>query len=235
MHDAVKQGFREGFNHYLPYSIGFVVWGLVTGIAMRSSGLSLTESIGMNLIVYGATAQLGTLPLITQGAPIWLIALTALVLNLRFLIFSATLAPVFQGVRLKHRWLSGYLLVDGVAAAYSSRLLAAPNTAWRYGYFLGPSLWSWACWQLATLVGELLADSIPRNWPLGFMATIALLVLLIPMCRERSMLASALVGGAMVIVLGWLPLRMGLFCAILFGMVAGYLTEQWVDRKVEHA
>lgn len=234
MQDAFKQGFREGFHHYLPYSMGFIPWALVTGIAMRSSGLSITESMGMNIIVYGGTAQLGTLPLIAHGAPVWLISLTALILNLRFLIFSATLAPAFKGIGRKHRWLSGYVLGDGVVAACASRLLTEQNTAWRYGYYLGPSLWAWASWQLATLIGVLLAGSIPHNWSLGFMATIALLVLLIPMCRERSMLVSALVGGGMAVALRGLPLRMGLFCGILIGMAAGYLAEQWANRKIKH-
>lgn len=234
MQNSFKQGFKEGFNHYLPFSMGFIPWGVATGIAMRSSGLSIAESMGMNIIVSGGTAQLGTLPLIVHGAPLWLISFTALILNLRFIIFSATLAPAFKGVGRRHRWLSGYVLGDGVVAACANRLLMEQNTAWRYGYYLGPSLWAWTSWQTAVLVGVLLAGSIPHNLSLDFMATIGLLVLLIPMCSERSMLVSALVGGGMAVLLKGLPLRMGLFCAILIGMAAGYIFEQWTIEKVKH-
>jgi predicted branched-subunit amino acid permease len=46
---------------FLPLSVGLVPWAIVTGIAMRSIGLSPAEAMGMNLLVYAGTAQLGTL------------------------------------------------------------------------------------------------------------------------------------------------------------------------------
>lgn len=234
MTNSFRQGFREGFYHYLPYSLGFIPWALVTGIAMRGSGFSLIESMGMNLIVYGGTAQLGTLPLIVSGAPAWLIALTALVLNLRFLIFSATLAPAFKEVSHRQRWFAGYVLGDGVVAACASRLLTEKDANWRFGYYIGPSLWAWGLWQVDTLIGILLAGHIPHNWSLEFMATIALLVLLIPMTRQTPMLLAALVGGCVAVVLHGIPLRMGLFAAIVVGMAAGFLAEHLQMRKARH-
>lgn len=229
-----QQGAREGFVHYLPYSLGLLPWGLVTGIAMRDAGFSSFEAMGMSLIVFGGTAQLGTLPLIVSGAPAWLIVLTALALNLRFLIFSAILAPAFKGVGKRLRWLSGYLLSDGVVAACASRLLRADSTSWRLGYYLGPSLWNWAFWQVSTLAGILLTEVIPQGWSLEFMATIAMLVLLIPMARQRPMLLAALVGGGTAIALHTLPLRLGLFVAIVLGMGAGFLAEYSQMEKIRH-
>ena len=107
MTESFRMGAREGFRAFLPLSVGLIPWALVTGVAMRSTGLSVVEAVGMNLIVFAGTAQLGTLPLIGAGAPLWLIAVTALVLNLRFLIFSAALAPAFERVPLLQRMLSG--------------------------------------------------------------------------------------------------------------------------------
>ena len=89
MESAFRRGAREGLRDFLPISVGLLPWAMVTGIAMRSIGLSEIESLGMNLLVYAGTAQLGALPLIAAGAPLWLIMLTALALNLRFVIFSA--------------------------------------------------------------------------------------------------------------------------------------------------
>ena len=142
MNTPFRRGLREGFHHFLPFSVGLVPWALVTGIAMRGAGFSIGEAMGMNVIVFGATAQLGTLPLIVAGAPVWLMVLTALALNLRFLIFSAALAPGFAGIALRRRWLSGYLLTDGVFAACADRLLTEKDPDWRFGFCLGPSLCS---------------------------------------------------------------------------------------------
>jgi predicted branched-subunit amino acid permease len=67
---------------------GLFAWGVVTGAAMMQSGLSLWQSLLMTLIVYAGSAQLAALPLLAAGAPIWVIAFTALMVNLRFVIFS---------------------------------------------------------------------------------------------------------------------------------------------------
>lgn len=230
MNDDFRRGLREGFRHFLPYSVGLVPWALVTGIAMRGAGFSVVEAMGMNLIVFGATAQLGTLPLIVAGAPWWLMVLTALALNLRFVIFSAAVAPAFAGVPARLRWLSGYLLTDGVFAACADRLLTERNADWRLGYYLGPSLWSWGVWQASTLAGILAAGAIPAGWSVEFMATIALLVLLVPMSRQRPMLVAALVGGAAAVALRGMPLRLGLVSAIVVGIAAGFAAEHWGAR-----
>src|SRR5690554_1592435 len=105
-------GGRAGFRAFLPLSVGVLPWALVTGMAMVGAGFSPLEAMGMNIIVFSGTAQLGTLPLIASGAPLWLIVATALALNLRFVIFSAALAGRFAGFPARHRWLAGYLLTD---------------------------------------------------------------------------------------------------------------------------
>jgi hypothetical protein len=58
MNDSFKRGAREGFRLFLPMSVGLVPWAIVTGIAMRSIGLSPVEAMGMNLIVYAGTFML---------------------------------------------------------------------------------------------------------------------------------------------------------------------------------
>jgi predicted branched-subunit amino acid permease len=163
--------------------------------------------MGMSLIVFGATAQLGTLPLIVAGAPLWLIVATALVVNLRFLIFSAAMARPLAGGRPGLRWLCGYLLTDGVFATMLERLRTEPDPAWRLGAYLAPSVWCALVWQTSTLVGVLAAGSIPRNWSLEFMASIALLVLMVPMARVRPMLVSAATGGVLAVLLRGMPLE----------------------------
>ena len=92
---SFRAGAREGFRAFLPLSVGLVPWALVTGMSMVGIGMTPLQAMGMNVIVFAGTAQLGTLPLIAAGAPLWLIVATALALNLRFLIFSAAIAQGF--------------------------------------------------------------------------------------------------------------------------------------------
>ena len=231
MDSAFRSGAREGMRAFLPISVGLVPWAIVTGIAMRSIGLSELESMGMSLLVFAATAQLGTLPLIASGAPLWLIFLIGLVLNLRFVIFSAAIAPAFHDHSLARRLASSYLLTDGVFAAVSEKLRSSDDPQWRWGCYLVPSLYGWALWQVCALVGVLGAGAVPQDWSLEFMATIALMIMLVPMVRTRPMLLAALVGGLGTVLLRGMPLRLGLFVAIALGIAAGFAAEHWQERR----
>ncbi|MCZ4304328.1 AzlC family ABC transporter permease [Zoogloeaceae bacterium G21618-S1] len=219
-------GARSGFRIFLPLSIGLIPWALVTGVALTSAGLNVVEAMGMNLMVYAGVAQIATLPLIVAGAPLWLIGLTALALNLRFLIFSAAIARGFRGMPLRLRIPSGYLLIDGVFALCTERMLTVHDRHWRFGYFVAPSLWGWLLWQSFVLTGVLGAGALPQGWSLEFMATIALMVILVPLSKNRSMLVAALVGGVASVLLRDMPLKLGVIVAIVLGIVAGFAASR---------
>lgn len=230
MHPSFREGAREGFRVAFPQSIGLIPWALVTGVAMVTAGFTPLQAMGMNVIVFAGVAQLGTLPLIVAGAPLWLIVTTALVLNLRFLIFSAAIAQGFRGIGAGKRWLSSYLLIDGVFAACFEKMLTHEDRRWRLGYYLAPSIWSWLLWQVFALTGVLAAGSIPRNWSIEFMATIALIVILLPMTKFRPMLVAAATGGSMAVLLHGMPLRLGVIVAIIAGIGAGFLAEHLLPK-----
>jgi predicted branched-subunit amino acid permease len=227
MKPSFRAGVREGFTAFLPVSVGLVPWALVTGVAMVSAGFSPLQALGMNVIVFAGTAQLGTLPLIAAGAPWWLIVATALALNLRFVIFSAAIANGFREMPTPTRWFVGHLLTDGVFATCLDKMLTHDDRHWRLGYYLAPALWSWLLWQVFATVGIFAAGVIPKGWSIEFMATIALLVLLAPMTKLRPMLVAALVGGAAAVALRGLPLRLGVIAAIVAGIAAGFAAEHW--------
>jgi predicted branched-subunit amino acid permease len=229
---SFRLGAREGFHSFLPMSVGLIPWAMVTGMAMISAGLSPFQAMGMNVIVFAGTAQLGTLPLISAGAPLWLIVITALALNLRFLIFSAAISRGFNGVGTPMRWWCGHLLTDGAFACCVEKMLATTDRNWRLGYYLAPSVWSWVLWQVFALIGVLAAESIPKHWSLEFMATIALLVLLVPMAKQRPMLVAAIASGIAAVLLRGMPLRLGLIVAIVVGILAGFAAEHW-NKKAE--
>jgi len=231
MNESFKRGASEGLRRMLPLSVGLIPWAIVTGVAMRSSGLSAAESIGMNLLVFAGTAQLGTLPLIASGAPLWLIVLTALVLNLRFVIFSAALAPSFERQSWARRVATSYLLVDNVFILCADGFKRSDDPHWRWGFYLVPALWVWLVWQVFGLAGVFGAAVFPRDWSLEFMATIALMVMLVPLAQLRTMLVAAIVGGLGAVLLRGLPLRLGVIAGIALGIAAGFAAEHWTQQR----
>ena len=224
------RGARSGFLAFLPLSVGLIPWALVVGMAMTSAGFTPLQAMGMNILVFAGTAQLGTLPLIVDQAPLWLIVATALALNLRFVIFSAAIAPCFAGVSTPMRWFAGHLLTDGSFACCFEPMRAADDPRWRLGYFLATGVWSWLLWQVFALIGILAAHRLPRDWSLEFMASIALIVLLVPMAKVRPMLVAALAGGASATLLRQMPLRLGIVTGIAIGIAAGFAAEHWQEK-----
>lgn len=224
-------GVREGFIAFLPVSVGLIPWALVVGMAMTSAGFTPLQAMGMNIIVFAGTAQLGTLPLIADSAPLWLILATGLALNLRFLIFSAGIAPGFRGIGTGSRWLCGHLLTDGSFAVCFDKLMQVDDPRWRVGYYLVTGVWSWLLWQSFALAGIFAAGIVPKSWSLEFMATIALIVLLVPMAKSRPMLVAAIVGGGGAVLLRGMPLRLGVVTAICLGIAAGFAAEHWQEKR----
>ncbi len=113
----------------LPVAPGIASWGLMTGVAMMKSGLSLTESLAMALLVFAGSSQLAAMPLIIAGAPMWVILATGFCVNLRFVVFSLHLRPYMMHLPLWRRMLGGYLTADLTYVLFTKRFPhAPPNT-----------------------------------------------------------------------------------------------------------
>ena len=150
-----REGFGRGIRTVAPLLIGTGIWGLVTGVAMVKVGLTTTQAIAMTLLVFSGTVQLASLPLIAADAPLWVVMLTAIVVNLRFVIFSAGLHPFFRRFSLGRRWLLSYFMVDMSFAMFLSRFADAPRdqrgTTEQVWFFLGMSAGSWIVWQTTSI------------------------------------------------------------------------------------
>ncbi len=86
--------FARGARDMAGVSLGIAAWGLLTGVAMAKSGLPLPLALLMSLLVFAGSAQLAVLPLMTGGAPLWVVWATAFCVNLRFIVFSAGWRPL---------------------------------------------------------------------------------------------------------------------------------------------
>ena len=95
--------FREGMRDVSPQSPGIAAWGLMTGVAMVKSGMSVFEAVAMTMTVFAGSSQLAAIPLIVAGAPAWVILATGFCVNLRFVVFSLHLRPFLMHLPLWQR------------------------------------------------------------------------------------------------------------------------------------
>ena len=209
----------------LPATPALAAWALVTGVAMAKSPLTLAQSAGFGLIAYAGAAQLAALPLLVAGAPLAVAILSALMVNLRFVIYSAALAPSLRSLKLRERLALGYLVSDMGFVLYMRRaaeLRDAPARGW---YFAGAGLAVMAVWHTASLVGLFAGTAIPTAWGLDFAGALALLALLVPMLATRPALAGSSVAAVLSVALDGLPVRLGLVVAILAGIAVAVFAE----------
>ena len=59
---AARDAFRAGYTDIAPAIPATMAWGLVTGVAMAQSGLSLAQAYGLAVLAFAGSAQLAVLP-----------------------------------------------------------------------------------------------------------------------------------------------------------------------------
>jgi predicted branched-subunit amino acid permease len=251
------QEFSEGARAMLPVAPGIASWALMTGVAMMKSGLSLTESLAMALIVFAGSSQLAAMPLILAGAPAWVILATGFCVNLRFVVFSLHLRPYMMHLPLWRRLLGGYLTADLTYVLFTRRfphsvpmVLSTPNLIansvymaggeglkslesvtlerdQQQAYLLGNSLVNWASWVLPCVAGVLLANLIPQAWGLGFAGILALVGIACSLASSQLRIVSALIAGAAGVVAFALPLRLNILVAIAVAVMVCLSLERF--------
>jgi predicted branched-subunit amino acid permease len=221
-----RAAFRRGMRELLPFGPGVFAWGLVTGVAMAKSGLTVAQALGLGFLAYAGSAQLAALPLMAAVAPLWLVTLTAVIVNLRFVVYAMVLRRHLAQLSLNTRLWLGYLTGDVMFVRYSAMLEQEPDYPQRVAYFAGGATCNWIIWQVSSLIGILAAGAIPAHWGLGLAGTLALIALVVPLCRDRAALTGVLVSGAVAVLAHDLPLRLGLLLGIVVGCAFAIVLER---------
>jgi len=231
--DLEKRAYREGVKACAPTMLGIGAWGMVTGMAMVKTGLTLWQALGMTFLVFAGSAQLASLPLIAANAPIWMVFLTALVVNLRFVIFAAAIAPHFAHLPWYKRLWHGYFNADITMALFPRRFPAETvnRPEGKVGFFNGICYSNWIAWQSGSVLGILLASQIPESWGIGFAGTLALLAITIPLTINAAALVGVVVASIVAVAAASLPYRLGLLLAVIVGMSAAMVVDTYLDKK----
>lgn len=213
-HPAYMQGAKDS----IPMLPGMAAWGLTMGVAMVNSGMSLVESIAMTLLVFAGSSQLAAIPLIAVGAPMWVVLLTGLCVNLRFVVFSAHLRPYLMHLSRWKRLLSGYLTADLSYVQFVSKFpkpgTSADQQHEQDAFLAGNTGLTWLVWMLSSLLGIVLAHQVPVQWGLGFAGILSLLGILCSLATSRLRVVAAVVSSAVAVVAYALPLKMNIVVAI---------------------
>jgi len=221
----MNKDFIAGAKGALPILIGVIPFAMISGVAAVSVGLTFFETMGMSVLVFAGASQLVVFQLMTTGSPWIIMVLTAWVINVRFTMYSATLAPYLQKLSTWQKALLAYMLSDQAFGVSLSHFVAAKEEVNHRWYYFGTALLIWVTWQISAITGSLLGSLVPASWGFDFAFPLSFMALMFAALRDRPTVIAALAGGTTAVLAKGLPYNTGLVLATILGIAAGYWTE----------
>ena len=223
-----KQEFFSGARNTFPLLIGAFPFGLIYGTLAITSGLSMGAAVAMSAMVFAGSAQFVAVGLIAANAPVPIIILTTFIVNLRHMLYSATLLPYLKKLPQRWRLPLAFWLTDETFAVTVHRFQTNDSSPYRHWFQLGSSIAMYLNWQLCCFLGLMLGDQIPdaKGWGLDVAMPIAFIGMIIPFVNNIPMVICVLTAGASSLLTLGFPYKLGLIFSACIGIAAGIITER---------
>ena len=227
-----KSSYLRGVLDGAPFVLVVVPFAALFGVVASEAGLPLAEVMGFSVLVIAGAAQFAALQLMQDGAPTLVILATALAVNLRMAMYSASITPHLGALKPWQKALVAYLLVDQSYMLAIARYEAQPQMPLgeKFAYYLGVISPVAPTWYLASLAGALLGAAIPPAFALDFALPITFLAMIAPMLKSAAHVAAALTSVLVALALAWMPYGSGLLLAALAAMMVGAEVERQMAR-----
>lgn len=226
-----KQAFWNGVRAEFPLLVGVFPFGLIYGTLAVKAGLSTLPAQLMSSIVFAGSSQFVAAQLIHDAAPGMVIIVTIAVVNLRHMLYSASLAPYLKDLSLKWKIMLSYFLTDEAYAPSILKFEKDGVTATGHWFLLGAGFALWFIWQVSTALGIFLGAAIPESWSLDFALPLTFIAMVVPALKNRPMIAAALSAGGTALLAHNFPFRLGLILAAVTGIVVGTILESIKPTK----
>jgi predicted branched-subunit amino acid permease len=241
MSPSHRTSFLTGVKAELPILLGVFPFGMIYGALAIGAGMPVGAAQAMSAVVFAGSSQFIMTQLYGAGAPVLLIVLTAGVVNLRHMLYSASVAPYIKHLSPTWKALLAYLLTDEAFAVVITHygrekpvrdqpgghlVIAENDQPGDHWFFLGAGLALWSIWQISTALGILLGAVVPPGWSLDFSLALTFIALVAPALIDRSSVAAAVCAGVVALLGASLPYKLGLLAAALVGIAVGMALEK---------
>jgi len=223
--EAKRRELTAGIRASLPVLVGVAPFGLITGVSAAAIGMGDGLAVAMSAIVFAGASQLAAVALLDAAAAWPVIVITALIINLRMVMYSAALEPHFRFLARPTRMLLAYLLTDQAFALSITSYADRPGRRYPHWYYGSIGLTLWATWMATTALGVLAGAQVPESWGLTFAVPLVFLALIFPAITDRATASAAVVAGTAALVAQPLPYNLGLVVAAVAGITTGAVVE----------
>ena len=220
--------FIQGVLNGAPHSLVIGPFGFLFGVVATEAGLSIFETLSFSVLVVAGAAQLTALELMQDNTPTVIVILSALALNLRMALYSASLTPHLGTAGFWQRAAAAYSLVD---QSYATSILQYENNPemtmpQKLTFFFGVAASVIPVWYLLTFLGALVGQSIPTDIPLDFATPLTFIALLASLLRSLPHILAALASVIAGLLFHTMPYNLGIMLAGVIGMSVGAWSEQ---------
>lgn len=224
-------GFRAG----VPFLLVVVPFAILFGVLAAELGLTPVQTIAFSSVVFAGASQFAALQLMAENAPILIVIATALAVNLRMAMYSASLAVWIGKAPFWTRALAAYVNVDQSYAVSINLYEDRPELTLseRVAFFFGAVSPVCPMWVAATGLGLWIGDAIPEWMALDFAVPICFLAIIAPMLRSLAHVVAALTSIMLALALSGLPYNLGLLVAALVAMAVGAQVEVLMARRAK--
>lgn len=223
-----RTAYWRGLTTALPFVIVVGPFGLLFGVVGTEAGLDVAQVMGFTVLVIAGASQFTALQLMYDNAPTLIVIASALAVNLRMAMYSASFAPHLGGAPFWQRALIAYMNVDQTYAMSITEYETAPqqSTAEKVAFFFGTATPTIPVWIGASALGIALGEAIPPALGLDFAVPITFIALIAPALRTLAHVAAALTSVVMAVVFSFLPWNLWLLVAGLLAMIVGAEVER---------
>ena len=230
---SIKSAYWRGFRDATPFVVVIIPFSILFGVVATEAGLSVFETLTMSVMVIAGAAQFTAIQLMNDNAPTMVVLASALAVNLRMAMYSASLTPYLGAAPTWQRAIMAYFTVDQSYALSILKFETEPKMTVpeRVAYFAGTVSPVCPNWYLFTLIGAMVGQAIPTWMALDFAVPITFLAMIGPMLRTGAHVVAAGVSVALALAFGWMPYNLGLMVAGIGGMMAGAQAELMMTKR----
>ncbi|WP_277973309.1 AzlC family ABC transporter permease [Pantoea agglomerans] len=228
-----KTTICRGVSAVMPLCIGDFPFSFIVGALSVSAGMSIWQSTAWSCIVIAGSAQMLALNMLKAGASLGVIIFTTFIINLRHVLYSASLAGKVREASFFRKCFMSYALTDEVYATTIKEMEG--NKENKYLFYFTVMLTFWGFWVLADFMGAVIGSSFPdiQKYGLDFAMVAAFIAIVVPQVKSQACTVAALVASMSGVLLVILPCSLGIVIASLLGILAGLAVDLTEERK-EH-
>lgn len=218
--------FAQGFRAVLPIISGIVPFGAVMGSAFAEAKLGFWQALLMNTTVYAGAAQLATVDLMKMNAAVIVVVVTGLIINLRFLLYSAAMSPYLTDAKPIVKFLCAFTLTDQSYATMTANQDKFQSNEEAIQFYLGTAASMMLTWHGSVIAGFVFGNFAPVALSLDYAIPLSFVALLIPTLKSKSHMIVAVFSASASVLFYQLPLKTGLMVTALFSISLAWLIIQ---------